>query len=140
MEPRSRRRRVDDFRASLVARSEDEGVSPSVLLGYLLYLENRSGGELARKVPKNTYLGRFWPFPGMKWAKNAIFGPNLAVFGPKFLFSTGESKSFGTLIMDKSPRHLVCIVFGRAWDQMGKKCRYLANNDSFRPNLAVFGP
>ena len=47
MEPRSRRRRVDDFRASPVARSEDEGVSPSVLLGYLLYLENRSGGDQA---------------------------------------------------------------------------------------------
>ena len=30
-----------------MARSEDEGVSPSVLLGYLLYLENRSGGDQA---------------------------------------------------------------------------------------------
>ena len=47
MEPRSRRRRVDDFRASLVARSEEEGVPPLVLLGCLLFLENRSGGDQA---------------------------------------------------------------------------------------------
>ena len=32
--------------------------------------------------------------------KNAYFGPNLAVFGPKILTFTGESKSFGTHITE----------------------------------------
>ena len=39
----------------------------------------------------------------------------------------------------KPPRQLVCIVFGEALDQMGEKCRYLAENASFGPKLAVFG-
>ena len=30
--------------------------------------------------------------------------------------------------------------FGRTWDQMGKKCQYLANKANFGPNLAVYGP
>ena len=32
------------------------------------------------------------------------------------------------------------LFFGQALDQMGQKCRYLAKNASFGPNLAVFGP
>ena len=32
------------------------------------------------------------------------------------------------------------MFFGRPFDQMGQKCRYLAQNASFWPNLAVFGP
>ena len=48
--------------------------------------------------------------------KNAYFGPNLAVFGPKILIFRGVSKSFGTQIMEKPPRQLVRIVF---WSGMG---------------------
>ena len=53
--------------------------------------------------------------------KNAYFGPNLPVLWPKILILTGGSKSFGTHITEKPPRHLVQTVFFlRAWDQMGK--------------------
>ena len=69
--------------------------------------------------------------------KNAYFGPILAVFGGKILIFMGVSKSFGTHIMKKAPGNL---FFGQAFDQMGQKCRYLAKNASFGPNLAVFGP
>ena len=40
------------------------------------------------------------------------------------------SKSFGTNITENH----------QELDQMGQKCRYLAQNASFRPNLTVFGP
>ena len=53
--------------------------------------------------------------------KNAYFGPHLAVFGPKILIFMGVSKSFGTDIMEKPPRQLVRIVFGQAWDHIGRK-------------------
>ena len=77
-----------------------------------------------------------WP----QMTKNAYFGPILAVLGPKILIFMQVSKSFGTHIMEKPPRQLVHIVFGQALDQMGQKCQYLAENASFGPNLAVFGP
>ena len=38
-------------------------------------------------------------------AKNAIFGPNLAVLGPKILIFLGISKSFGAHITEKPPGH-----------------------------------
>ena len=49
--------------------------------------------------------------------KNAIFGHNCVVLGQTILISTGESKSFGTHITEKTPRYLVCIVF---WSGMGR--------------------
>ena len=73
-------------------------------------------------------------------AKNTSFGPNLAVFGPKILNCTGFSKSFGTHIMEKTPRQLVRIVFWSGLRSNGPYCPYLAENASFGPNLAVFGP
>ena len=72
--------------------------------------------------------------------KNADFGPNLAVFGPKSLIFMGVSKSFGTNITENHLDNLFASFFGQALDQMGQKCRYLAQNASFGPNLAVFGP
>ena len=71
--------------------------------------------------------------------KKTNFGPNLAIFGPKTLIFMGVSKSFGNHIMEKPPGQLLRIVFGLAWEQIGQKCRYLAPNASFGPNLAVFG-
>ena len=67
---------------------------------------------------------------GQNWyylAKKAYFGPNLAVFGTKFLIFMGVSKSFGTDITEKPPRHLVCIVF---WSGMGPN----------GPKIPIFGP
>ena len=52
----------------------------------------------------------------------------------------GVSKSFGTNITENHLDNLSALFFGQALDQMGQKCRYLAQNASFRPNLAVFGP
>jgi len=75
-----------------------------------------------------------------KLTKNAYFGPILAVFGPKILIFMGVSKSFGTNITENHLDNLSALFFGQALDQMGQKCRYLAQNASFGPNLAVFGP
>ena len=58
--------------------------------------------------------------------KNADFGPNLAVFGPKILIFMGVSKSFGTTHNRKPPRQLVCFV---SWSGLG-------SNGSKRP---IFG-
>ena len=72
--------------------------------------------------------------------KNTYFGPILAVFGPKILILMGVSKSFGTKITENQQDNLSSLFNGQALDQMGQKCRYLAENASFGPNLAVFGP
>ena len=68
-------------------------------------------------------------------AKNADFGPSLAVFGPNILFFMGVSKNFGTNITENHLDNLSALFFGQALDQMGQKCRYLAQNASFWPNL-----
>ena len=52
----------------------------------------------------------------------------------------GLSKSFGTNITENHFGNLSALFFGQALDQMGQKCRYLAQNASFGLNLAVFGP
>ena len=62
-----------------------------------------------------------------KMCKKANFEPNLIVFGQKILIFTGESKSFGTHITEKTPRHLVCIVF---WSGMGRNGQ----------KMPIFGP
>ena len=72
--------------------------------------------------------------------KNADFGPNLAIFGPKILIFMGVSKSFGTDITENHFGNLSALFFGQALYQVGQKCQYLAQNASFGPNLAVFGP
>ena len=45
MAHRNRRRRVEDKRELLVKWAEEEGVSVTVLLGYLIYLDNWNGGQ-----------------------------------------------------------------------------------------------
>ena len=88
---------------------------------------------------------------GTKWAKitdtwpkiteNAYFGQNLAFFGPKFLILTEGSKSFGTHLREKQPRHLVGIVL---WLSMGPNWPKIPifgqEKVNFGPNLAVYGP
>ena len=90
-------------------------------------------GRHRTKWAKNANI---WP----KMSKNPYFGPNLAVFGPKILIFIGVSKTFGTNITENHLDNLSALFFGQALDQMGQKCRYLAQNASFGPNLAVFGP
>ena len=85
------------------------------------------------KCAKN---GNIWP----KRTKNADFGPNLAVFGPKILIFMEVSESFGTNITENHLGNLSPLFFIQAIDQMGQKCRYFAKNVSFGPNLAVLGP
>ena len=53
-----------------------------------------------------------------KMTKNADFGPNLAVFGPKILIFMGVSKSFGTNITENHQDNLSALFFGQALDQM----------------------
>ena len=76
---------------------------------------------------------------GLCVPKKAYFGQNLAVFGPKFLIFTGESKIFCTHITQKPARHLLRIIFGRAWDQMDQKGQYSAQNDQECIIWAKFG-
>ena len=52
----------------------------------------------------------------------------------------GVKKSFGTNIMENHLDNLSALFFSQAIDQMGQKCRYLAKNASFGPNLADLGP
>ena len=64
--------------------------------------------------------------------KNADFGPNLAVFGPKSLIFMGLSKSFGTNITENHFGNLSALFFGQALDQMGK-------NADIWPKMPVLG-
>ena len=48
-------------------------------------------------------------------------------------------KSFGTRITENHLGNLFALFFGRAWDQIGQLCRYLAKYARFGPNLAVLG-
>ena len=91
---------------------------------------------LVRHWTKCAKNGNIWP----KMTKNAYFGPILAVLGPNILIFMGVSKSFGTNITENHLGNLSALFFGQALDQMGQKCWYLAQNASFGPNLAVFGP
>ena len=61
-------------------------------------------------------------------------------FWPNILIFMGVSKSFGTNITENHLDNLSALFFGQTLDQMGQKSRYLAENASFGPNLAVFGP
>merc|ERR1712012_1485791 len=72
--------------------------------------------------------------------KNADFGPNLTVFGPKILIFIRVSKTFGTNITENHLDNLSALFFGQAIDQMGQKCRYLAQNASFGQIWPFLGP
>ena len=98
-----------------------------------------TGHQMSQQWTKMPILGQIGSFLG-KMTKNAYFGPILAVFGPKILIFMGVSESFGTNITENHLDNLSALFFGQALDQMGQKCRYLAQNASFGPNLAVFGP
>ena len=63
--------------------------------------------------------------------KNADFGPNLAVFGPKSLIFMGVSKSFGTNITENHLDNLSALFFGQALDQMGQIWPFLGPKSNF---------
>ena len=98
--------------------------------------ESKSFGTHITEKHLGTLFALFYGRAGTKWAKianiwpklhrNDNYGPNLAVFGPKILILSRGSKNFGTHVTEKTPSHLVCIVFGRPWDQMGQKYQFWA--------------
>ena len=70
--------------------------------------------------------------------KNATFRPNLVVLGQKIKIFTGEM-----LLPIYQKTHLdilFAFAFGQAWDKMGKKCQYLAQNDQKCIFWTNFGP
>ena len=82
-----------------------------------------------------------WP----ELTKNASFGPNLVVFGPKILIFMGVSKSFGTNITEKPIRQLVRIVFwsgiisnGPKMPILGPKCQFWAKFGRFWAQNPIF--
>ena len=79
--------------------------------------------HMTENPPRHLVHIGFWSGIGKNVQKMAIFG-----------------KSFGTNITENHLDNLSALFLGQALDQMGQKCRYLAKNASFGPNLAVFGP
>ena len=83
---------------------------------------------------------------GTKWArkanilpnmtKNACFGPNLVVFGPKILILWKGNKSFSTLESEKPLKHLVYIVFWSGMGLNGPKRQIFGPKYQLLPNLA----
>ena len=52
----------------------------------------------------------------------------------------GFSTSFGTNITENRQDNLSALFFGQALDQMGQKCRYLAQNASLGQIWPFLGP
>ena len=73
-----------------------------------------------------------WP----KMTKNAYFGPNLAILGPNILIPTGGSKSFGTHVTEKPPRHLFASFL------VGHGTKWVKNANIWpkKPNLGQIWP
>ena len=63
--------------------------------------------------------------------KNAVFGPNLAVFGTKILIFMGVSKSFGTNITENHQDNFSAFFFGQELDQMGQIWPFLGQKSNF---------
>ena len=96
---------------------------------------------MKRKNQLSTLFALFLVSHGTKWAenaniclkitKNAYFGPNMAVIGPKIQSFMRGSKSFDTHIMEKQPRHLICIVFWSATGSNGPKMPIFGEKSQF---------
>ena len=72
---------------------------------------------------RGAHVHGYEHFETLKW-RIECGGKN---FGPKILILLGRSKSFGTHVTEKPPRHLVRIVF---WSGMGRN----------GPKMPMFGP
>ena len=64
---------------------------------------------------------------GLYVLEKAYIEPIMAFLGPKILIFIGRSKSFGTHVTEKPPRHFVRIVF---WSRKGLN----------GPETPIFGP
>ena len=98
------------------------------------------GTHITEKPPRHLVCIVFWsgtgrngPMPifGPKWPKM----PNLGVFGPKILILSRGSKSFGTQVTEKPPRHLVRIVFCLAMGPNGPKMSIFGQKSQFWANF-----
>ena len=74
------------------------------------------GTHVTEKPPRHLVRIVFLVSHGTKWAENT----NILM---------GVSESFYTHIMKNHLGNLFQLFFGRAWDEMGPKCQYLAQND-----------
>ena len=87
-----------------------------------------------QKTSFALFFGWAWDQMGQKkqkLAKNANFGPNLAVIGPKKHFLGGGSKTFGTLISgnQSDTSYVLKTVIGEApIGRYGQKCAILTPN------------
>ena len=67
-----------------------------------------------------------------------IFWANFSRFWVKILILTGESKCFCIHVTEKLPTHLVGIVYGWAWDQMGQKMPIFGQKSQFWAKFGRF--
>ena len=91
------------------------------------------GTHITEKPPRHLVHIVFWSGMGWNGPKMLIFGPKwpkmhiLDQIWPKILIRKGGSKSFGSYVTKKTPRHLVCIVFWSAkepnWPNMQIFCQ-----------------
>ena len=96
-------------------------------------------GKNANIWPKMTKNTNFWA----KMTKNVDFLAKFVRFGAKNPNSYGRKQKFWYPFNGKTtyaPCSHCLLVAGRAWDQMGQKCQYLAKKVNFGPNLAVYVP
>ena len=96
------------------------------------------------KPPRHFVCIVFWSSLGSNGPKMPIFGQKSQIWpgrvwpkNPNFM---RVSKSFGTHITEKPPGQLIRFFLGRALNQMGQKCPYLAKNASFGPKLGLRFP
>ena len=98
----------------------------------------------APQPPTNPPIGHHISQQGL--AKNDQkyqFRAKFRRFGQKILILTGESKSFGTQMPEKTHRHLVCIVFLSGIGQNGPKLPIFGQKGQksiFWTKFGLFGP
>ena len=115
-----------------IAKNANLGPNLVVLGQKILILtgESKSFGTHITEKHLGTLFALFSGRAGTKWAKIANIWPKLQRndnYGPKILILSRGSKNFGTHKTEKRPSHLVCIVFGRPWDQIGQKYQFWAH-------------
>ena len=75
-----------------------------------------------------------------KMTKNAYFGQNLAIFGPKIQIFLGVRKSFCTNITENHQDNLSALFFGQAFDQMGQNAHIWPKMPVLGQNWLFFWP
>ena len=106
---------------------------------------NSFGTHITEKPPRHLIRIIFWSGMGSN-------GPQMPIFGQKKQFWAKLGRLWAKIpnfcgskvsVPTKRKNHLgnlSTLFFGRAWDQMGQKCRYLAKFDCFWGRLSkTFG-